>query len=188
LPAYTATQPQRINIDYFDDGSPHWLAAGMNSSLAAAAQFKPAQSNLAPWSVFPRHPLLAPAPKLNVPPVVVTREGSIIHVRSQRNADSVVLAIEGKLPSLRVNGITPPPRPARFHTLIAAGWTRIVVRGSAMDVDVGTTAPLRFIATDTTYAPPFEARELIRTRNFSNAVPSDDGDLTITQRGVGAGS
>jgi hypothetical protein len=155
----------------------------MNSTLASAAQFKAAKSNLAPWSMFPSHPLLAPAPKLaNIPRVLVTREGSIIHVRSQRNADRVVLAIEGKLPSLRVNGIAPPPRPKRFHTFIAAGWTRIMVRGPSMDVDVGTTAPLHFIATDMTYAPPFEARELIRTRNISNAVPSDDGDVTITQR------
>ncbi|HEY2093486.1 MAG TPA: M28 family peptidase [Thermoanaerobaculia bacterium] len=182
LPAYTATQPQRINIDYFDDGTPHWLAAGMNSTLAGAAQFRRASSNLAPWSMFSSHPLLASAPKLNVPPVLVSREGSIIHVRSQRNADRVILAIQGKLPSLRVNGITPPPRPKRFHTFIAPGWTRITVSGSSMDVDVGTTAPLRFIATDMTYAPPFEARKLIRTRDISNAVPSDDGDVTITQR------
>lgn len=182
LPPYTATQPQRINVDYFDDGSPHWLVTGMNSALGGAAQFKRASSNLAPWSMFPSHPLLAPAPKLNVPPVLVTREGSIIHVRSQRNADRVVLAIQGKLPSLRVNGVTPPPRPTRFHTFIAAGWTRIMLRGSSMDVDVGTTAPLHYIATDMTYAPPFEARELIRTRNISNAVRSDDGDVTITQR------
>ncbi|HEV8434789.1 MAG TPA: hypothetical protein VGR95_15355, partial [Thermoanaerobaculia bacterium] len=183
LPAYTAAQPQRINVDYFDDGTPHWLATGMNDSLAASAKFVRAKNDLAPWSMFPSHPLLAPAPKLaNIPPVVVTREGSIIHVRSQRNADRVVLAIKGKLPSLRVNGIVPPPRPKRFHTFIAPGWTRIMLRGSSMDVDVGTTAPLEYIATDMTYAPPFEAAMLIRTRNISNATRSDDGDVTITQR------
>jgi hypothetical protein len=183
LPAYTATQPQRINIDYFDDGTPHWLATGMNGSLAASAKFVRAKNDLAPWSMFPSHPLLAPAPKLaNIPPVVVTREGSIIHVRSQRNADRVVLAIHGNLPSLRVNGVVPPPRPKRFHTFIAPGWTRIMLRGSSMDVDVGTTAPLQYIATDMTYAPPFEANPLIRTRNISHATRSDDGDVTITQR------
>ena len=183
LPAYTATKPQRINIDYFDDGTPHWLATGMNDSLAASGKFVRAKNDLAPWSMFPSHPLLAPAPKLaNIPPVVVTREGSIIHVRSQRNADRVVLAIHGKVPSLRVNGVVPPPRPKRFHTFIASDWTRIMLRGSSMDVDVGTTAPLQYIATDMTYAPPFEANPLIRTRNISNATRSDDGDVTITQR------
>ncbi|HEY2324633.1 MAG TPA: M28 family peptidase [Thermoanaerobaculia bacterium] len=182
LPLYTTTQPQRINIDYLDDGAPHWLATGMNTSLAQAAKFVRAKNDLAPWSMFPSHPLLAPAPKLNVPPVVVTRDGSIIHVRSQRNADRVVLAIKGNLPSLRVNGVTPPPRPTRFHTFIAAGWTRIMLRGSSMDVDVGTTAPLQYIATDMTYTSPIEANPLIRTRNVSNATRSDDGDVTITQR------
>jgi len=183
LPAYTASKPQRINIDYFDDGTPHWLATGINDSLAAAAPFVRTKNDLAPWSMFPSHPLLAPAPKLaNIPRVVVTREGSIIHVRSQRNADRVVLAIHGSVPSLHVNGITPPPRPRRFHTFMAAGWTRIMLRGSAMDVDVGTTAPLQLIATDMTYRSPLEANMLIRTRNVSNATRSDDGDVTITQR------
>ena len=113
---------------------------------------------------------------------VDTREGSIIHVRSQRNADRVVLAIHGNVPSLRVNGIIPPPRPKRFHSFMAPGWIRIMLRGSAMDVDVGTTAPLQLIATDMTYRSPLEANLLIRTRNVSNAIRSDDGDVTITQR------
>ena len=183
LPVYSVSNPQRINIDYFDDGTPHWLATGMNDSLAAAAPFVRAKNDLAPWSMFPAHPLLAPAPKLaNIPPVVVTRDGSILHVRSQRNADRVVLAIKGKLPSLRVNGITPPPRPKRFHSFINPEWTRIMVRGSAMDVDTGTTAPLQYIATDMTYSSPLEANPLIRTRNISHAIRSDDGDVTITQR------
>jgi hypothetical protein len=183
LPTYTAAKPQRINIDYFDDGAPHWLATGINDSLAAAAPFVRAKNDLAPWSMFPSHPLLAPAPRLaNIPRVVVTREGSIIHVRSQRNADRVVLAIHGNVPSLRVNGIVPPPRPKRFHSFMAAGWTRIMLRGSAMDVDVGTTAPLQLIATDMTYRSPLEANMLIRARNMSNATRSDDGDVTITQR------
>jgi hypothetical protein len=182
LPPYTPAQPQRINIDYFDDGTPHWLATGTNAALAAAAPFRRAQSNLAPWSIYPSHPLLAPAPQLHVPHVVVTREGSIIHVRSQRNTDRVILAIRGNIASLRINGVTPPPRPKRFRSFLAPGWTRIVVRGAAMDVDVGTTAPLQFIATDMTYAAPFEARALIRTRNMSTATRSDEGDVTITQR------
>ncbi|HEX3583583.1 MAG TPA: hypothetical protein VH087_17580, partial [Thermoanaerobaculia bacterium] len=162
---------------------PHWLATGMNDALAKTAPFVRAKNDLAPWSMFPSHPLLAPAPKLaNIPPVVVTREGSVIHVRSQRNADRIVLAIKGTFPSLRVNGIVPPPQPKRFHSFIAAGWTRIMLRGSSMDVDVGTTAPLQYIATDMTYAPPPAAAMLIRTRNISNATRSDDGDVTITQR------
>ncbi|HEX3583815.1 MAG TPA: M28 family peptidase, partial [Thermoanaerobaculia bacterium] len=68
LPPYTAAQPQRINIDYFDDGTPHWLATGMNDALAKTAPFVRAKNDLAPWSMFPSHPLLAPAPKLaNIP-------------------------------------------------------------------------------------------------------------------------
>jgi hypothetical protein len=181
LPAYTATKPQRINVDYYDDGSPHWLATAMNSTLRDAAPFAPSKENLAPWSTFRWSPFLAPAPKLAIPPVVVTREGTVIHVRSQRNADRVTLSIQGTVPSLRVNGIVPPPRPRRF-TSSAKGWTRVVVRGPSMDVDVGTTAPLKLIATDVTFSAPFEASPLIRTRNISNAIRSDDGDVTITQR------
>ena len=181
LPAYTATKPQRINVDYYDDGSPHWLATAMNSTLHNAAPFAPSKENLAPWSPYRWSPFLAPAPKLAVPPVVVTREGTVIHVRSQRNADRVTLSIEGTVPSLRVNGIVPPPRPKRF-TSYAKGWTRVVVRAASMDVDVGTTAPLKLIATDTTFGAPFEASPLIRARNVSNAIRSDDGDVTITQR------
>jgi hypothetical protein len=182
IPAYTASKPQRINVDYFDDGTPHWLVTGINPTLAATAQFTPSRDNLAPWSMFPSRPLLAPAPKLPIPPVVVTRDGTIIHVRSQRNADRIVLAIHGAVPSLRVNGLVPPPRPKRFHTFMAPGWTRIMLRGTSMDVDVGTTAPLQLIATDMTYSAPPEASMLQRARNVSNAIRSDDGDVTITQR------
>jgi hypothetical protein len=181
LPAYTATKPQRINVDYYDDGSPHWLATSMNSTLRGAAPFAPSKENLAPWSPFRWSPFLAPAPKLAIAPVIVTREGTVIHVRSQRNADRVTLSIQGTVPSLRVNGIVPPPRPKRFTSYVK-GWTRVVVRGASMDVDVGTTAPLKLIATDTTFGAPFEATPLIRARNISNAIRSDDGDVTITQR------
>ena len=51
-----------------------------------------------------------------------------------------------------------------------------------MDIDVGTAAPLQYIATDLTYGSPVEANSLIRTRNVSNATRSDEGDVTITQR------
>jgi peptidase M28-like protein len=183
IPAYTASKPQRINIDYFDNGTPHWLATGINPALSAAAPFAPSREDLTPFSIFRTHSLLAPTPQLaNVPPVIVTREGSVIHVRSQRNADRLTLAIHGAVPSLRVNGIIPPPRPKRFHSFVASGWTRIMVRGASMDVDVGTTAPLQLIATDMTYGAPPEASFLQRARNMSNAIRSDDGDVTITQR------
>jgi hypothetical protein len=184
LPAYTATKPQRINVAYYDNGTPHWLATAMNPTLRDAAPFAPSKENLAPWSLYRWSPQLAPAPKLAtpIPPVIVTREGTLIHVRSQRNADRVTLAIQGAVKSLRVNGIVPPPRPKRFANYVAAGWTRVVVRGTSMDVDVGTTAPLKLIATDTTFGAPFEASPLIRARNISNAIRSDDGDVTITQR------
>jgi hypothetical protein len=115
-----------------------------------------------------------------VPRVQITRDGSIIHVRSQRSAARITLDIHDTIASLRVNGVVPPPRPARFHNRVTPGWTRIVVDAPSMDVDVGTAKPLELNATDITYGVPASAAPLVRARDAAHAIASQDGDAVIT--------
>jgi hypothetical protein len=115
-----------------------------------------------------------------VPRVQVTRDGPAIHVRSQRSAGRITLDIHRTIGSLRVNGVVPPPPPARFHNRVKPGWTRIVVNAPSMDVDIGTNEPVELMATDVTYGVPPSAAPLVRARNAAHAIASQDGDAVIT--------
>ena len=114
LPARTNDRPRRVAIAYLDDGTrSEWLAPDVTPPMRGAAQFGENARPMFEWySVWPRY-FAASAPKLAIPPVQITREGSVIHVRSQRGAERVALMIHARMPSLRVNGIVPPPERCR---------------------------------------------------------------------------
>jgi hypothetical protein len=116
-----------------------------------------------------------------VPCVAITRDGPTVHVRSQRNAARVTLEIHDTFRTLRVNGVVPPPPPTRFHNHVPPGWTRIVVWGPSMDVDVGTTRPLDMAATDVTWGVPASAAAQVRARDASHGIASQDGDCVVTR-------
>ena len=184
MPAVTAERPMRLTLTYLDDGSqPMWIASQVTTAMRSAAPFKNAPADLAPWSPGSRY--AAPAPRLALRRVELTRDGTTLHVRSHRDAQKVTVAFRTSAPlrGLRVNGIAPPPRPARFREGLAPGWHYVLVYGTAMDValDVDPNAKIEAIASDVSYSLPREGDALARARNASNAVPSHEGDVTITR-------
>jgi len=177
LPVATNEQPRRVTLTYIDDEMrTQWVAS---SPVANVSQ----PERLFPWygSVMPMY-YFAPAPKLPIAPVTITREANSIRVRSQRNADRVSLVVHATLPSIRVNGIMPPPQSARFRPFVAPGWTRVFVFGSEAVVDIGRSTPVEVYGMDYTASLPPEGHSLESVRDSSSARTSDSGDVTMTIR------
>jgi len=104
-------------------------------------------------------------------------------IHSTRAAQRVAIYFTGEPTSIQINGVTPPPM-TRGSLRFVKGWNRAVVRGSDAIVEVKMTkgTPVTYVAADYTYdSPPFAA-PLIAARYASTAVPSDDGDMTITRQ------
>jgi hypothetical protein len=104
-------------------------------------------------------------------------------VRSQRGASRVALFFrtDAAVDSIRINGIVPPPS-TRGRSPFARGWHRAVVRGEHMTVEatMQSAEPIDVVALDYSYGVPPAAAPLIAARDASQAVQSDDGDLTVT--------
>jgi hypothetical protein len=85
---------------------------------------------------------------------------------------------------VRINGVTPPPRPARWRSSLVWGWHRIAIRGQAAHIEltVRGDAPAEAIIFDTSFGLPASGAALIRARDASGAVPVHDGDVTIVER------
>lgn len=190
-PKSTPERPFRLTLSWLDDASqpqPVWLASYLTAPMRAAAQFGDAPAGIAPWNPSPAR-YAAPAPKINVPRVELTRTGNTLHLRSPRNAERVTLAFRSSatVRGIRINGVAPPPRPARFREWTAPGWHFAMVHGPAMDLEIATdaNATIEAVASDVSSGLPAGGEVLARARNASNAVPSHEGDVTITRRKLG---
>jgi hypothetical protein len=194
LPPVTAQRPQKVSLAYVDDGATsRWVASTATPKMRAAARFERSDKALFPWSLR-SSPLVAPAPRLNVPAVSVSTTSEsgqakrtvTLRVVTARNANSVALFFRSPatIDRVRINGVVPPSsEPA--NRLLEPGWHMAAVRGGgAMDVEITTRGhlPLDVIATDTTFGLPPEGQAVADARNQSNAVPSDQGDTTVTMR------
>jgi hypothetical protein len=176
-PVATNDRPRRITLTYLDDGMrTQWIAS---SPVANVNQ----PERLFPWygAVMPVY-YFAPAPQLSIAPVVITREANSIRIRSQRNADRISLVVHATLPSIRVNGVTPPPASPRFRPFVAPGWTRVFVFGPEAVVDIGRSTPVEVYGMDYSASLPPEGRSLESVRDASSARTTDSGDITMTMR------
>lgn len=178
LPTYTSERPRGLSIAYVDDpaAKPQWLADSLTDSLRAAAHFAPADPKLTPWNSGGGY--AAPAPSQPLARVMMTgertTEGVRIHVRSARGAPRLVLRVRGGK-VLRVNGVTPPPRPPRFRDLSNAEWSFAMATGvEEMIVDVAARGRVDAVASDTSFGNSFP-------RTDPRMVPIHDGDVTITR-------
>jgi hypothetical protein len=136
----------------------------------------------------------APAPALSVSQVELNvisdtqqagKRYRVLQLHSRRNASRVTLFFRtsGTIESMKINGVTPPPRPEHFYELTANGWHRIAIYGgSEATIELVTRgpAPINAVATDMTYGIPDFGRPLAQARDASNAITSDDGDVTQT--------
>jgi hypothetical protein len=195
---YTADEPRHINVRYYEDGRPLWLADTVTPLMARAAQFAPARQRMFAWSAAPSSLYTAPAPPLGAPPPEVQvlrdeRTGGgarhlVLRVRSARGANGrlSLLYKTGSLQAVRVNGVAPPPPPQRFRDFFADGWHQATVRGAAeetVELTLAKDEPVEALAIDTSYGLPPSGQELIGMRDKSTAVPIGDGDsVTIVRR------
>lgn len=83
--------------------------------------------------------------------MTATRNGEqlTVRVRTSRNVNRLRLLLHGDAEVLRVNGVTPPPKPARFRSTTRPGWQRAVAYGvSEMVVECRAKGRIEAEATD----------------------------------------
>jgi hypothetical protein len=176
-PPHTAERPRRISISHVDDPSPRWVTQTLTPQLRAAAPFTVLKDELRgdAWA--------APAPRVaRRVEMSATRDGErlVVRVRSARGANRVTLLLRGDASVLRVNGVTPPPRPARSHSRAS----RALATASGvheMVVELRVRGAVEAVASDLTFGLPSAAAPLIAARNASTAIATQDGDVTITR-------
>jgi hypothetical protein len=186
LPPFTAERPRQISIAYVDDSaarSPQWVVGRVTDRLRQAAQFAAADPSLTPWSRGGGWS--AAAPRVDLPRVQIeatrTQEGATIRVRSARGADRIALIVRNA--TVRsINGVKPPPRPARFRDRANDEWQFAVASGvEEIVVEVAAKGRIEAVASDTTFGLPAAGAALARARRASTAIPVQDGDITITR-------
>jgi Peptidase family M28 len=183
LPPITREHPQHVTLAYVDDGAvpPFWTTSHVTATLGAM-RFARMSTQHTPWRVMGAWS--SPAPRVELPRVTLRaeRRGNtvIAHIASPRNATELGLIYRGATIT-RVNGQTPPPRSARFRRRDSE-WKFCNVSGvteATIEMTVAGAADL--IATDVSHGLPPQGAKLIAARNATPAVPSGEGDITITR-------
>ena len=178
-PPYTAERPRRLSLSHVDDQTPRWITPILTPSLRAAGTFTEYEDDLGREGWAAPAPRVAPRVELSA-----TREGDrlVLRVRSVRGADRLTLLLRGDASVLRVNGVAPPPRPARFRERSTDGWHVAVANGvNEMTVECRVRGRIEAVASELTFGLPAAAAPLIAARNASLAMASQDGDVTITR-------
>jgi hypothetical protein len=181
-PIYTPEKPRRVNLTYFDDGGETFWASGIPFAGAT-------RRVVTPWYAGRPTLWVKPAPVKIAQPVELIvlsdeREGGkrkvTVEVRSARGAQRVALLWKTRatVDRITVNGVTPPPRGGRFQNELGPEWHRVGVRGQEAHIEIVMRGamPIELLASDTSSGVPPGAP--VRR----NAVPSDDGDTTVTIR------
>ena len=178
-PAYDSARPRRISLAHIDDPVPRWFVSDMTSQLQSAAPFTTARDEMRGSG----HAAPAPRAAARVT-MTATRNGEklTVRVRTQRGANRLALVLKGDATILRVNGVTPAPRPARFRDRQARGTKSAVAEG-VQEIVVECTARGRIeaIGSDLSYGFPAAGAKLVEARNASIAIPAQDGDVVITR-------
>jgi len=194
LPPYTQESPRRLSLLHqTQNGRAVWLAETLTPALCAAAPFDATPRDQYPWyggwALYS-----APAPAIPITPVEATIVSDVrapkrtltLDLVSRRNAPRVGLAWKttATVDAIRINGIAPPPRSARFHDAMAPGWHQVLVRGSSARIEIvmRELAPIAAVAMDATFGLPPEGTALLRARDGLPAVASQEGDQTSTRR------
>lgn len=178
-PASDEANPRRISLAHIDDATPQWFVGDMTPRLRQAARFNAARDEVRGSGHA------APAARVAARvAMTATRNGDklTIRVRSNRHADRLTLWLKGDARVLRVNGVAPAARPARFRERHPRGVTSAIASGvQEMVVECSARGSVQAIAGDLSFGFPASGAALVEARNASNAVPSQDGDVTITR-------
>jgi peptidase M28-like protein len=201
VPNRSVTHPWQLALAHVteaDTGAARWQADRPTPGVRAAVRFEPSKRLVAPWYGPAGVAEVAPAPAVAIEPPGVTVAATALagdgtrvitlDVASVRHAPRLAVTwhSDAEVVALRINGVTPPPRPPRFHSYLAPGWHRILVRGSSAHVEITVrgTAPAEAIVADSSFGLPAVAAPLITARDASGAVPVHDGDVTVVERHV----
>jgi len=190
LPDTTHDRPRSIRLVHMTEGPlSRWIVGSATPEMRKVADF-----SRFTWPWASRNALEAPAPAISIPQVEINvvsdteergRRHRVLQVHSRRNASRVTLFFQtsATIESMKINGVTPPPKPAHYYELTANGWHRIAVYGggeATIELVTRGAQPINAVATDLTYGIPDFGRELAKARDASNAITSDDGDVTQT--------
>jgi hypothetical protein len=193
LPTYTKESPRRITIAHQTDGkTTRWIADSVTPAMRKAAQFETTPRVLDPWYRFQWPQFVASAPAIGSVPIEARVIGDVrklkrvltVDLVSQRHAQRVDLVwhTRATVDSIRINGVVPPPRSARYREDLAPQWHRVLVHGSSARIEIvmREVAPIEAIASDTTFGLPPEGAALAEARDGSMTVTSGEGDVTLT--------
>ena len=191
LPDATHDRPRRVRIVHMTEGTlSRWIVGAPTDEMRKVAHFS---RFMFPWASA--HAWEAPAPAIaNIAPVELNvvsdtmrngRRIRVLQLHSPRNASRVTLFFHtnGTIESMKIDGVTPPPRPEHYYALVSNGWYRIAIYGGGdgtIELVTRGPAPINAIATDMTYGVPDTGRALAQARDASNAITTDDGDATQT--------
>ena len=198
VPRHSDSHPRHASIAYVldsDAGTARWQVNDPPPELRAAAAFNDRRSVL-PWigalgasdvAAAPREPIAAP-----IVGVALTTAGAdrqvTLDVASSRAAPRLLVAWHSDAPvtALKINGVSPPPRPARWHRDLAPGWTAISILGPTAHIEIPPRggAPAEAIVIDVTFGLPPSAAALIKARDAAGAVPLQNGDVTSVEHRV----
>lgn len=181
-PVYTPEKPRRVNYTYYDNnGETFWASA--------APMPRATRRVVTPWYAGPPRLWVKPAPAAPIQPVELVVLSDQMHggkrivtveLRSVRGGQRVALLWKTRatVDRVTINGVTPPAAGDRFGSFLAPGWHRVGVRGQEARIEIVMrgASPIELLASDTSFSVPPGAPARV------NAVPSEDGDTTVTIR------
>jgi hypothetical protein len=178
-PAYDAASPRRISLSHIDDPSPRWFLSEMTPQLERAAKFTRAEDAMRGSGFAATAPRIAERVTMTA---MRNGETLTIRVRSTRGANRLSLLVKGDAEVLRVNGVAPAPKPARWRERMPRGWHLAVANGvTEMTVECRGRGRIEAIGSDLTFGIPASGAALAQARQASTAIASQDGDVSITR-------
>ncbi len=202
LPPYSADWPQRINLEYWQDGDTgkaHYLARcdslHLPPELAAAAPFDPrprprfaGSGALGFYAEAPPQSLAAPEVTMNGPPKPIPGFGTHfeLHLRSPRGAPEAVVVFPAGARVVSIQLSTPAgPVSAKLAPMKSDSTLLNLVglpaEGVDFGFDVAGTAAVPVQVFDQSYEFPFSG---LRRARPHEATSSQDGDLTVVHRTI----
>ncbi|MGH9712603.1 MAG: M20/M25/M40 family metallo-hydrolase [Candidatus Acidiferrales bacterium] len=204
VPAYSAKAPERVNLEYWQDGDSgksQWMVRSdsgrLQEPISVVTNFRRKDKGPFPWSGNPV--FLADAPSLDnlaAPTFTILESTPVAEkrtyralLRSERGAPdaSVFFPPDSGIESVRIEG-----EPVQLETdrvrQYFNGWNyydcpTMPAKGVEIRFTLPAGKPVEVYALDETYGLPLEGMFLLKARPLT-ATASHDGDVTIVSRRV----
>jgi hypothetical protein len=191
LPAFNPSWPRAISVQYVEEGlRPQWLVDGVTPELSKVAPFMLAPADMFPWSATRVRAFMAPAPELSIDPpemdVARNDRKLTLSLRSVRKAPRLTLIFHANnVLSVTINGVRPPQGRPKYRLGFAPGWQLVTVRGvteAEVEIALKSNEEVEAVLSDTSFGLPPQAGPIVRARDASIAVPSNNGDSVVVRR------